>query len=257
MTTKIKTSQSYFDVLTRAMRCLASDVVDQIATELLSAYYCDRAIFVFGNGGSAATASHFACDLAKGATKWLDGAAKRFRIVSLTDNVPLLTAWANDTQYADVFAEQLRNFVRADDLVMAISGSGNSPNVLNALQMAQMLGARTIGLTGFLGGKMISLCQHCVVVPSDNMEVIEDVHLAVCHSLTTILRTALSEYEHDRSATQMFHPMPRPDQSICSDSRTKRTTVFQMGAAPVSLPEFAPGPEMGNPRVSHDHVDAD
>ncbi len=102
-----------------------------------NAYREDRAVYLFGNGGSAALASHCACDLGKGTI--MDG-HRRFRVLALTDNVPLLTAWANDACYADIFAEQLRSFLRKDDVVFALSASGNSPNVLNALSLAQETG---------------------------------------------------------------------------------------------------------------------
>jgi D-sedoheptulose 7-phosphate isomerase len=123
---------------------------------------------------------------------------KRFRVLALTDNVPLLTAWANDTRYEDVFAEQLRSFLHKDDVAFAISGSGNSQNILNALEVAREVGALTIGLTGFQGGKIKPLCDFCMVIPSENMQVIEDIHLSVTHSIFTGLRERigdLSQYQ--------------------------------------------------------------
>jgi D-sedoheptulose 7-phosphate isomerase len=113
--------------------------------------------------------------------------------MALTDNVPLMTAWANDANYEDIFAEQLRPFLREGDVVFAISGSGNSPNVLKGLQLARDTGAQTIGLTGFQGGKMKELCDICVVVPADNMQVIEDVHLSVSHAIFLSLKQRLAE----------------------------------------------------------------
>ena len=118
---------------------------------------------------------------------------RRFRVLALTDNVPLMTAWANDAHYDDIFAEQLRPFLREGDVVFAISGSGNSPNVLKGLQLARDTSAHTIGLTGFEGGKMKKLCDICVVVPSDNMQVIEDVHLSVSHAIFLSLKQRLAE----------------------------------------------------------------
>jgi D-sedoheptulose 7-phosphate isomerase len=161
------------------------------ATDVLwNAYRDNRTVFLFGNGGSAALASHCACDLGKGTV--VNG-NRRFRVLALTDNVPLMTAWANDACYEDIFAEQLRSFLEPNDVAFAISGSGNSPNVLNALQAAREMGAYTIGLTGFQGGKIKSLCDLCVVVPSENMQVIEDVHLCVTHSIFTSFRERLGE----------------------------------------------------------------
>lgn len=138
----------------------------------------DRQIFVFGNGGSAATASHFAVDMVKGASL---GSAKRFRIMALTDQVPTITAYANDIGYQVVFEEHLRNFARAGDVVLAISASGNSPNVLRAVEYANSIGCVTIGLCGFQGGRLAPLCQHALVVPSQHVGRIEDVHMLACH----------------------------------------------------------------------------
>jgi D-sedoheptulose 7-phosphate isomerase len=242
MTTKIKTAHAYLQGLITAAQEIDSDKVDQVATELLATYFRDRTIFVFGNGGSAATASHFACDVAKGATKWLHQSARRFRVVALTDNVPLLTAWANDSHYEEVFAEQLRNFVRHDDLVIAISGSGNSRNVVNALKVAQSAGARTVGLTGCMGGTMISLCRQFIIVPSHDMEIIEDLHLAVCHSLASMVRTALEEFHRDAIQSPVLNPAHIPA-AVCSDSGTSGGAVLRMTAAPVILGEFNKKPK--------------
>ena len=118
---------------------------------------------------------------------------KRFRVISLTDSVPSITAWANDHGYEHVFAEQLENLVESEDVVFAISGSGNSPNVLRALEVAKDHGARTIGLTGFEGGKMKNLCDVCVILPSDNMEVIEDFHLSMTHAISSVIRRRIFE----------------------------------------------------------------
>jgi D-sedoheptulose 7-phosphate isomerase len=107
--------------------------------------------------------------------------------VSLVDNVPTMTAWANDSTYENVFAEPLSNLVSPEDIALAVSGSGNSPNVLRALRLAKEAGAVTIGFGGFAGGKMKSLCDICVVVPSDNMQIIEDLHLSIAHTVFTIM----------------------------------------------------------------------
>jgi D-sedoheptulose 7-phosphate isomerase len=183
-------AEVYLQQVSAVLKRLPFAQIDQIADRLWQAYREDRAVYLLGNGGSAALASHYACDLGKGMV--IDGLS-RFRVLALTDNVPLLTAWANDACYADVFAEQLRSFLRKDDVVFAFSASGNSPNVLNALRLAQELGALTIGLTGFQGGKMKPLCELCVVIPSDNMQVIEDLHLSVAHSIFTLLRARIVE----------------------------------------------------------------
>jgi len=155
-------------------------MVDEVASKLLQAYGQDCAVYLFGNGGSAALASHVACDLGKGTAK---PGKRPFRVSSLADNVPLITAWANDTNYENVFAAQLRPFIKPNDIAFAISGSGNSRNVVQALQVARQAGAYNIGLTGFQGGKMKPLCDCCVVVPSENMQYIEDSHLCIMHAI--------------------------------------------------------------------------
>jgi len=181
---------SYFDKVVGAIRQMPRPMVDQIVSALLEAYDMGRMVFLFGNGGSAALASHFVCDLGKGVS---NGLSKRFKAMAFTDNVPLMTAWANDAKYEDIFAEQLANFVRPDDIAFAISGSGKSPNVLKALKVAREAGAFTIGLTGFEGGEMKYLCDLCLIIPSDNMQVIEDLHLSVTHAVFTALRAKICQ----------------------------------------------------------------
>jgi D-sedoheptulose 7-phosphate isomerase len=183
-------ARQYFEELQRVVVRLAHDRIDQMADVLVKAYESGRVVYTFGNGGSASLASHLACDLGKG-TAYCNG-GKRFRALALTDNLPTLTAWANDSSYEDIFSEQLRNLVQPKDIAFAISGSGNSKNVLNALQVAREAGATTLGISGFQGGEMKSLCDICVIVPSNNMQIIEDVHLAVAHSMFRIVYTRMS-----------------------------------------------------------------
>lgn len=152
---------------------------------LLAARRDGRTIFFFGNGGSASTASHFVVDIGKATIR---GDGKRFRCVALVDNVESVTAWANDTDYARVFSEQLKTLAHPGDVAVGISGSGNSPNVLEAVRVARSLGLATVGLTGMGGGKLKDLVDVALVVPSNSMQHIEDVHLLVCHLLTAYLR---------------------------------------------------------------------
>lgn len=182
-------TQGYFERLSRLIPRLPYAAIDAIVNAILQAYVEDRTVFVFGNGGSAASASHMMCDMNKGTTG--PGEMKRLKVLALTDNVPLLTAWANDSGYDQIFSEQLRNFVRPADLAFAISASGNSPNVLRALETAREKGAVTAGVTGFSGGKMKSLCDICAIVPSDNIQMIEDLHHALLHSIFTVVRERL------------------------------------------------------------------
>ena len=174
-------AKQYFDELQRVVARLSHERIDHMADALVNAYDSGRVVYTFGNGGSASLASHLACDLGKG-TAYCNG-GKRFRVLALTDNLPTLTAWANDSSYEDIFSEQLRTFVQPHDVAFAISGSGNSKNVVNALHVARETGATTLGITGFEGGQMKSLCDICLVVPSSNMQVIEDLHLATAHSI--------------------------------------------------------------------------
>ena len=140
-----------------------------------------RRIFVCGNGGSASTASHFACDMVKGASYNRDS---RFRIMALTDQLATLTAYANDVSYECVFVEQLKNFAEPGDLFLGISGSGNSPNVVIAMEYANSIGCRAIALTGRDGGKLGPLAQLNIQVPVPHMGRIEDVHMIICHMIS-------------------------------------------------------------------------
>ncbi len=180
---------NYLDEFRDVLAALDSEEIARIVEVLIRAY-CQRArVFVLGNGGSAATASHFACDLGKGVR---GPGGHRFKVLALTDNIPLLTAWANDASYDRVFVEQLDNFLESRDVVVGISASGNSPNVLRAMELAQERRAVTVGLTGFRGGRLRPLCDICVVVPSDQMDQIEDAHLAIQHLICRSLRETLA-----------------------------------------------------------------
>ena len=186
-----KTAVGYFHRLAALIPHLPFREIDAMAAALLKAQAEENTVFVFGNGGSAASASHMMCDLNKGTIEAAQG--RRLRVMSLTDNVPLLTAWANDSTYDRVFSEQLKNFVRPGDVAFAISASGNSPNVLLALQAARARGARTLGVTGYRGGKMKLLCDICAVVPSDQVTMIEDMHHAILHSIFAVVNAKLRE----------------------------------------------------------------
>jgi D-sedoheptulose 7-phosphate isomerase len=140
----------------------------------------DRQIFVCGNGGSASTASHFACDMVKGASFQRE---RRFRIMALTDSLPTITAYSNDVGYDCVFVEQLKSFAREGDVVMALSGSGNSANVVCALEYANSIGCQTVALTGRDGGKLGPLAKLQIHVAEPHMGRIEDGHMIVCHML--------------------------------------------------------------------------
>lgn len=159
--------------------------IERVIELLYAARLNGQQVFIMGNGGSASTASHFVCDLAKNTRR--DG-WPHFRVIGLTDNMALFSALANDDGYENVFAHQLENLVRSGDIVIGISTSGNSKNVVNALALAERLGATTIGFTGFDAGQVGEMVDLNVHVPSSCIEQVEDVHLMLEHLIVTVLR---------------------------------------------------------------------
>jgi D-sedoheptulose 7-phosphate isomerase len=170
----------YRQDLIEAIGKIDTHAVDQAIQWLAEARDNDRHIFICGNGGSAATSSHFVVDMLKGASH---GRSKRFRIMCLNDQMPTLTAYANDVHYDCVFVEQLKNFAQPGDIFMAISGSGNSPNVLRAMEYANSIGCKTIAMTGRDGGKLGPLAGLNILVPNPHMGRIEDGHHIACHMI--------------------------------------------------------------------------
>ncbi len=162
------------------LKSLDARAIARIIAEFEKARDTRKRIYAIGNGGSASTASHFVNDMGKGASI---GRETRFKTIPLTDNVEWMTALSNDLCYEDVYVEQLKNFAEPGDVLLAISGSGNSENVLRAVRYANDVGCVTIGFTGFEGGKLRELVQHCVVIPSDHMGRIEDMHLILQHMI--------------------------------------------------------------------------
>ena len=172
--------ETYKAGLLQAIDTIDIAKVNQAIEILREARDKGRHIFVCGNGGSASTASHFACDIVKGASY---NRTARFRIMALTDQLPTLTAYSNDVGYDCVFVEQLKNFASRGDVLLAISGSGNSPNVLRAMEYANSIGCRTIAMTGRDGGKLGPMAQLNIQVPVPHMGRIEDAHMIVCHMI--------------------------------------------------------------------------
>ena len=167
---------------------LDHEVVDRMIDVIWRGYEEGRTLFVFGNGGSAALASHFACDIGKGT---IAGRAKRLKTIALTDNVALITAWANDKAYEEIFSEQLESLAEKGDIALAISGSGNSPNIIRGLEAGRRLGVQTLVLTGFAGGRAKTFADLCLIVPSDSMQHIEDAHLCATHAIFLAIRQRL------------------------------------------------------------------
>jgi D-sedoheptulose 7-phosphate isomerase len=179
---------AYLADLSHTLRLVPEEPLAEAIEALLAARRSGRRVFVMGNGGSAATASHFVCDLVKTASV---AGRRPLRVFGLTDNTPLLTAWANDAAYERAFAEQVAALVEADDVVIAISASGNSPNILAGLRAAAERGARTIGLVGFDGGHAGDLVDIAIIVPCRDYGQIEDAHAAIGHAMTVAVRDAV------------------------------------------------------------------
>jgi D-sedoheptulose 7-phosphate isomerase len=167
---------------------------ERLADRLFGAYEAGSRVFLIGNGGSASNASHFAQDLAKGSAPGLD-AERRLRAVALTDNASFLTALANDVGYERVFEQQLRTLAERGDLLIAISGSGNSPNVLRAVEWAREAGLETLGVTGFDGGKLRALAHSGVHIECSDMGICETLHAALFHCAMNDLRERISRHE--------------------------------------------------------------
>lgn len=181
----------YLNRLQETIKRLDKEEINKFINMLLDARDADKQIFIMGNGGSASTASHFCCDFNKGSSY---GFNKRFKFICLNDNVPGMMAYANDVSYDDVFVEQLKNFFNPGDYVIGISGSGNSKNVLKAIEYANANGGITIGLTGFNGGKLKQICSHSVNMNVDDMQISEDLHMMMDHlSMKVITNQMINE----------------------------------------------------------------
>ena len=168
----------YFKGLAKALDDMPEAEIDTLFSWMKDAYEAENQIFVMGNGGSAATASHFAVDINKGVSMNLQ---KKFRMIALNDNQPTLTAYANDLSYDDVFAKLLENYIRPGDLIIGISTSGNSKNVIKAIELAKKRGNRTACMTGKKGGAVAKVSALTLRVPTDDVQLAEDLHMSLCH----------------------------------------------------------------------------
>jgi D-sedoheptulose 7-phosphate isomerase len=193
--------QQYLANLQQTLEYLPLADIEAVIALLHQARLEGRKVFVMGNGGSASTASHLACDLSKNLRRadWAD-----FRVLSLTDNMALFSAYANDEGYENVFVQQLANFVEPGDIVIGISTSGNSPNVVRAIELANRVGARTVGLTAFDGGELGQLVEFEIRVATCCVEQAEDVHVVLEHLITTVLR------QHMQATAPVQHTVPQP-----------------------------------------------
>lgn len=176
---------SYINELQNTLNSLPSDQIEEAIRLLMEARTSRRQVFIMGNGGSASTASHFVCDLAKNTRA---PHLPNFRVIGLTDNMAIFSALANDEGYENVFAQQLASFVEPGDIVIGISASGNSANVLNAIELGNLRGATTIGLTGFDGGRLRTMVTLDIHVPSNCIEHVEDIHLMLEHLICKAIK---------------------------------------------------------------------
>ena len=174
--------KSFFDEIKKCIEEIDINKVQEIADVLYTAWKNDRQVFILGNGGSASQASHMAADISKNSfSRVYDPKIKRFRIMALTDNISMLTAYANDIGYEEVFSQQLRNLIKEHDVLIVITGSGNSPNVIRAVEYAKEQNAITIGLLGFDGGRVKNMLDYELTVQSKNYGIVESVHPAIHH----------------------------------------------------------------------------
>ncbi|MBT9151608.1 MAG: Phosphoheptose isomerase [candidate division WS2 bacterium] len=183
-----KFTKEYLAEIRKILDSMEEDLVnkmDKLASILRKARDNKNTIFIMGNGGSASTASHFVGDLSKGT---IAEGFPRFKAVALTDNIPNMLAWANDVGYEQIFVEQLKNLMEPGDVVIGISVSGNSMNVIKAIEYANKNGGITIGLSGCDGGKLLECAQENIHVPSSYMQRVEDIHLLIEHLLTSLIR---------------------------------------------------------------------
>lgn len=179
---------NYFDLLKQSVDDLDRNAIISFVDLLLKARKNGNNIYIMGNGGSASTASHFTCDFNKGLSYKKD---IRFKMICLNDNIATMLAYSNDLGYENVFVEQLKNFLKKDDVVIGISGSGNSENVLKAIEYANSVNAKTVGITGFDGGKLKKIVDISIHTNINNMQVAEDVHMTICHMLYNIMSPIL------------------------------------------------------------------
>ncbi len=181
--------KEYVSDLDKQLKDLQPQKLNKFIEVLHNAYKNGKNIFIIGNGGSATTAAHFSCDLSKNTIKNLnDGDEKRFKVMSLTTNIATMTAIANDLSYDEVFSQQLSNLISHGDVLVAISASGNSRNIVKAAEIAKESGATVLGMTGFDGGKLKDISDYSIVVKSNSYGVVEDTHMIMQHIITYCLR---------------------------------------------------------------------
>ncbi|HJZ40424.1 MAG TPA: SIS domain-containing protein [Bacteroidales bacterium] len=190
--------REYFSRVSETLKLVDTSAVEKLADLLLKAREQERTIFIFGNGGSGATASHVTGDFLKGISYQMD---KRFRVMCLNDNISGMMAISNDLTYEEIFIEQLKTFVRKNDVVIGISGSGNSVNVVKALEYARSSGAVTVAFCGFKGGKVKEIADLLIHAPIQDMEVTEDIHIVIFHAIKQSLIMKLKGKDYSMGGT--------------------------------------------------------
>jgi D-sedoheptulose 7-phosphate isomerase len=202
--------KDYLNEVKNALTTLDTDAIHKALDMIIKVHQREKRVFIFGNGGSASTASHMACDLGKGTlSRFYDNKEKRLRVMSLTDNMALLTAYANDLSFDHAFVQQLRNLVEKDDLVIVLSGSGNSKNLIKAMKYSKEKGAKSIGILGFKsGGKLAEMVDCAIIVQSNHYGPVEDIHLVLNHLLASCFAKIKRDYESDKPAKNKAVPYP-------------------------------------------------
>ncbi|MDP4239922.1 MAG: SIS domain-containing protein [Bacteroidota bacterium] len=176
--------EAYMYRLKKTIDALPIDDIEELMNVLVKAKEEERTIFIMGNGGSSATSSHFVCDFNKGVSF---NDEKKFKFICLNDNIPSIMAYANDMSFDEIFIQQLKSFYKRGDVVIGISGSGNSMNVIKAIEYASANGGVTVGLTGYHGGKLKNIVKYNVNVPVEDMQIVEDLHMVLDHCMMKIL----------------------------------------------------------------------
>ncbi len=187
--------RKYMQDLKNIQDNLDMNEINNVVNILLSAYKHNKTIFILGNGGSASTASHFVCDLAKGTLDgdYYNSFKKRLKVISLSDNIAIITAYGNDLNFNSIFVQQLRNLMNEGDVVLSITGSGNSQNVVEAVEYANEKKATTISFLGFDGGKVSEITSHKILVKSNHYGKIEDIHMTLCHLISNIIKDEINK----------------------------------------------------------------
>jgi D-sedoheptulose 7-phosphate isomerase len=201
-------ARDYIQDLKRLLDAVDMETVDRIVEALHAAWRNGKRVLLMGNGGSSSSVSHIVNDLQKNIHL---ESGRPLRTLCLSDCTPLMMAWANDTTWDNVFAPQVECWAEPGDVVIGVSGSGNSMNVINGIAAANRAGAITFGLAGYAGGKLKATAQHCIVVPSDNMQRIEDVHMVLLHILFSSLQERTRRYAEPHADTDIRHVRISPE----------------------------------------------